>query len=452
MPVSRRSSRTALAAALLALAPPAAAQEVDYLRDVQPILERSCYDCHGPDEQWGGLRLDLQHFAAAGGASGGTVLGGPLEENELYRRITAEDDEERMPQGGRLAPEEIDVLRRWIEAGSPWSAPAAPLQRLPEAEEPRRPSPLDALALTVERQPYVLLGILALAFLIERRKRTQARAGRNGALVRRIGLSHYLGAVLVACVAALLTEVQDPAPSLSEFGNPHNQTARREALFGDPPVPVRTHGQRGIRSTYYRGNCERAPHQFNGGNYRTCTFHVDLCDRNRRPVQIGEPVPEGGYFLRLEIARAPNTAAAMFNPTTMASTFLTEEYLRGPVAEVPGRFSLLETLERDWRWVAHYPIELRSEPGWTEPLDSAGTVYVYTGHDPTQDFLPRLFYGIRYELAFEKGRLAEGSEIFIGDLSLNGKVELPQREGQVPQAEWLGTEPVPVIPDDPEPR
>ena len=46
--------------------PPAASQQVDYERDIRPILSQTCYSCHGPAVQQSGLRLDLQNALCGG--------------------------------------------------------------------------------------------------------------------------------------------------------------------------------------------------------------------------------------------------------------------------------------------------------------------------------------------------------------------------------------------------
>ncbi|MCS7020878.1 MAG: PSD1 and planctomycete cytochrome C domain-containing protein [Gemmataceae bacterium] len=97
-----------------------AAAEVDYLRDVRPILSNACFKCHGPGTQKGKLRLDEREAAVRRGA----IVPGQPAESELLRRITASDEAERMPppeSGDRLSPQQVDTLRRWIAAGAPYA-------------------------------------------------------------------------------------------------------------------------------------------------------------------------------------------------------------------------------------------------------------------------------------------------------------------------------------------
>lgn len=102
-------------------------KQVSFVRDVRPILARHCFACHGPDDaqRKAKLRLDTKEgaFVARDGVQ--AVSPGSLEESEAYRRVTSSDPGERMPPGKddkRLSPEQVDVLKRWIEQGAKWES------------------------------------------------------------------------------------------------------------------------------------------------------------------------------------------------------------------------------------------------------------------------------------------------------------------------------------------
>jgi mono/diheme cytochrome c family protein len=104
------------------------ATDVDYLRQVRPILSRRCFACHGADPQTrkASLRLDRRDDAVAEAASGTSAIApGQPDDSELMVRIEAEpDDPGRMPpekSGPALDAAEIDTLRRWIEQGAPYA-------------------------------------------------------------------------------------------------------------------------------------------------------------------------------------------------------------------------------------------------------------------------------------------------------------------------------------------
>lgn len=96
---------------------------VRYSRDVQPILAKNCFACHGPDDahREAELRLDTAAGAIAALPSGErAVVPDRPDASELLRRVTSDDADVRMPpakHGTPLSPEQIDVLRRWIAAG-----------------------------------------------------------------------------------------------------------------------------------------------------------------------------------------------------------------------------------------------------------------------------------------------------------------------------------------------
>ncbi len=94
---------------------------VDFARDVRPILEARCFACHGEKKQESELRFDLRDVAMLGGAGGEVILPGKAAESSLLVRVSSTDQEERMPpEGEPLSADQIDVLRRWIDAGAIW--------------------------------------------------------------------------------------------------------------------------------------------------------------------------------------------------------------------------------------------------------------------------------------------------------------------------------------------
>lgn len=117
-------------AGVLALVPWAAARgdEVQFERDVRPILAASCTACHGADKDKAELRLDVRERAFAGAYAGTApvIVPGRSSESSLYLRLVSDDEDERMPQKApRLSEAQIEVLRRWIDEGAKWPDSAA---------------------------------------------------------------------------------------------------------------------------------------------------------------------------------------------------------------------------------------------------------------------------------------------------------------------------------------
>jgi len=95
-----------------------AADDIDYGRDIRPILSNKCFKCHGPATQKGKLRLDDRAAAIAKEA----ITPGKPDASELLSRLTLPDsDERRMPPveiGDRLTADEIAKLTAWIKQGA----------------------------------------------------------------------------------------------------------------------------------------------------------------------------------------------------------------------------------------------------------------------------------------------------------------------------------------------
>lgn len=100
--------------------------EIDFNRDIRPILSNNCIACHGPDEneRKADLRLDSRAGATADLGGYSAVVPGDSEDSELIFRLITDDEGERMPPKGKgrpLTTEEIDLLRRWVEGGAKYA-------------------------------------------------------------------------------------------------------------------------------------------------------------------------------------------------------------------------------------------------------------------------------------------------------------------------------------------
>ena len=100
----------------------ACAEAVDFSRDIQPLLAKRCFSCHGPDTHEGGLRLDQAAGATAELDSGGrAIVAGKTAESEILARITSNDPDTQMPpEGPRLTAAQVDAITRWIDEGAEW--------------------------------------------------------------------------------------------------------------------------------------------------------------------------------------------------------------------------------------------------------------------------------------------------------------------------------------------
>ncbi len=123
------TARAFIVALLLALAASASAADPDFVRDIQPLFAKHCYECHGPKKQEGNLRLDQREAAMKGGDLGKAIVAGKSDESLLYLAVAGKtDDVSQMPEKREpLADTEIALIKSWIDAGAVWpeTTPAA---------------------------------------------------------------------------------------------------------------------------------------------------------------------------------------------------------------------------------------------------------------------------------------------------------------------------------------
>jgi mono/diheme cytochrome c family protein len=106
----------------------ASAAEVDYQKDIAPLLAEHCTHCHGVDEasRQGGLRLDQRDDALRGGDSGKHAIAlEDVDQSEILRRILSTDPDEVMPPPSEKKPVSADgvaKLKEWIRQGAPYAS------------------------------------------------------------------------------------------------------------------------------------------------------------------------------------------------------------------------------------------------------------------------------------------------------------------------------------------
>jgi hypothetical protein len=95
-------------------------------RQVRPLLAEHCYSCHSVDSKklQAGLMVDSRAALVRGGDSGRAIVPGDVDGSLLIEAVRYESYE--MPPKGKLSPNEIEVLERWVEMGAPWPDEAVP--------------------------------------------------------------------------------------------------------------------------------------------------------------------------------------------------------------------------------------------------------------------------------------------------------------------------------------
>lgn len=159
------------------------AAAVHFGRQILPILSNHCFQCHGPDagQRQADLRLDEEADAKRGRDGGAAIVPGRSDASEIYRRITSSDVDERMPPADfnrPLTPEQVALLKNWIDAGAPWGGHWA-FERISRPAVPQPAGNTDRIENAIDAFVFARL---------EREKLAPAPEARRETLVRRLSL------------------------------------------------------------------------------------------------------------------------------------------------------------------------------------------------------------------------------------------------------------------------
>ena len=114
---------TAKMADLSAKLPPAVKAKVSYKKDIKPLIEKSCLNCHGPKKRpKGKFRIDTRELALKGGYEGVAIIPGKSEKSPLIYYMNYQVVDYEMPPEGKkdypkLNREQIGLMRAWIDQG-----------------------------------------------------------------------------------------------------------------------------------------------------------------------------------------------------------------------------------------------------------------------------------------------------------------------------------------------
>lgn len=89
-------------------------------KSVRPLLVNNCYKCHSIQKQKGGLRLDSRAAVLKGGDSGPAAVPGEPAKSLLMEVLSYDPFSYQMPPDGKLKPEQIAVMTKWVKLGLPW--------------------------------------------------------------------------------------------------------------------------------------------------------------------------------------------------------------------------------------------------------------------------------------------------------------------------------------------
>ena len=125
--IARMSFGAVVLAGIVSAQPASKVDKVDFAKDVLPILRQNCVGCHGPAQQSSGMRLDRKSSVI----SRRGVVPGSSENSFLFHRISGSAYGMQMPPTGALRPEQINIIKTWIDQGADWPDSLANEAELP---------------------------------------------------------------------------------------------------------------------------------------------------------------------------------------------------------------------------------------------------------------------------------------------------------------------------------
>src|SRR5690349_17545481 len=99
-------------------------------KSARKILDTKCVICHGQTKM-SDLDLRESKTALAGGKRGPAIVPGKADDSLLFKAVKREGDLQMPPGKSALTPQEVTVLRDWIQAGARWDSSAKPAEAGP---------------------------------------------------------------------------------------------------------------------------------------------------------------------------------------------------------------------------------------------------------------------------------------------------------------------------------
>ena len=442
---------------------PHEAVEVDFTKDVWPIFESRCVECHNAERAEGDLRFDAGiDEVRNGGHTGRTILGQSAKDSELIRRISSSKTGYQMPKKGPpLTSSQIALLTSWVDAGAPWvQVPSvnhdAVSQNGNQSQTDEPTGAIDAISNRVvwfqsrmhrrgfRRMVYLICGLLLTLVVLFIWMRFSSAKPNTSQTIGRLKTITIVGLIFLI----LATWIHyDAKYRVAEAGRQALEAKLQryirppeEANSLSPPYPMHPIRLGGV---YYRGNDERDPQLFNGGFYRTAQLEVWLTDADGNRLKWEDKLPDDTY-IELTIKRAANTTGELFSDRVMSVVGLSDDVRLSDDAEpqtTVGDVIEMETMVADQQWRSRYRL-----PVFTEDTGGGKRIEgkVFLVQNTSQ---PKAHYGIEYEILTDaEGKILVSSQLWMGSLfNLKGRVFVPYRNNKILLDRWFDFRPIPEI-------
>ena len=127
---------------------------VTFAKDIEPILAKSCWNCHSADAQLADLDLSTREAALRGGEHGAAIVPGKAEQSRLYRMVAGLESITMPMDGSSLAPAEVAAIKAWIDQGAEWGASPAATATAKPAGANSVLAALENMEITPEQRAY----------------------------------------------------------------------------------------------------------------------------------------------------------------------------------------------------------------------------------------------------------------------------------------------------------
>ena len=211
--------------------------------------------------------------------------------------------------------------------------------------------------------------------------------------------------------------------------------------YGEPLIPAISKLPASISKTYYRGNDERNPGLYNGGNYRTAEFTIDLCNNSNEKIIYNSSIDHKNLFLRVTITKTPNTSKHFWTDEKMNTIYATSNSGKFHWSKDQVIDSMnLSKLDSKNEWQFKYPLEKFSVGDETRLIK--GIIYLCEKrfNDSGNVIGGRFHYAFQFDLKTISNKLSDSSDLWMGPLYRKRSLRI----WEIPESEWLSTDPIPI--------
>src|SRR5687768_15559409 len=153
LPLLTLALGASLIGAPISIREPTRNDPIDFAREIYPLLKRNCLACHNSTKAKADLNLESPDLMRKGGESGPVIVAGKADESLLLKSAAHLEEPPMPPPGNKVkatdfSPDELGLLKRWIDQGAQGEAPLAEKGPLPWRADAEHGGAINALAIS----------------------------------------------------------------------------------------------------------------------------------------------------------------------------------------------------------------------------------------------------------------------------------------------------------------